>query len=249
MTHGAWSDDEDFWVGVAGVIYDEDRMARAGRDVEQVLALLGVTGPARVLDLCCGPGRHTAQLAARGHDVVGVDRTGAYVGMARELAARTGVRPELVHADARDFVATPAVDVVLNLWTSFGYFPDPADNLRMLKNARASLADGGVMMLQTRSRETLLRHHPVPREWEERDGVLMLAETRVLPGWDKVTGRWVVVDADGRRDYPWTAWLYTGDRLAAMFVEAGFSSVDLHGGFDGRPYDGDAKFLVAVARA
>ena len=79
--------------------------------------------------------------------------------------------------------------MVLNLWTSFGYFPDPADNLLMLKNARASLADGGVLMLQTRSRETYLGHHPSPRTWEERDGILLLEESWVLDDWRRVAGR------------------------------------------------------------
>ena len=244
-----WSDAEEFWVGVADVIYDDARIARADREVTEIEALLGLDRPVRVLDLACGPGRHSVQLARRGYDVVGVDRTAAYIGMAKELAASTGVSPELVQADSREFVADPPVDVVLNLWTSFGYFEDPADNLRVLRNARASLgADGGVLMLQTRSRETIARHHPVPRTWEERGGKLLLSETRVLPGWDKVTGRWIVVDDRGRRDYPWTAWLYGGPDLSALMREAGFASVELYGAFDGRPYDGDAKYLVAVAR-
>ena len=245
---GDWADDEEFWTGITGVIYDEHRMERAGTDVAQLTALLGMDAPTRVLDLCCGPGRHSVQLAKLGHDVVGVDITGSYLDIGRQLAERHGVRPEFVQADGRQFVATPSVDVALCLWTSFGYFEDPADNLLMLKNARASLADGGVMMLQTRSRETLARHHPVPRVWDEKDGKLLLAETKPVDGWNRVTGRWIVVDEAGRRDYPWTAWLYAGDQLAAMFHEAGFSSVSLYGGFDGRPYDGDAKFLVVVAR-
>ena len=249
IEHPSWSDEESFWVGAAPLMYDQQRLARAAREVDEITALLGIDSPRRVLDLCCGPGRHVVELARRGHDVVGVDRTAAYVHTAREAARAAGVTPELIRSDAREYVCRPPVDVVLNLWTSFGYFPDPADNLLMLKNARASLADGGVLMLQTRSRETYLGHHPSPRTWEERDGILLLEESWVLDDWRRVAGRWVLVDAAGRRDYPWMAWLYTGDNLAELLVEAGFGSVELYGSFTGRPYDRDAKYLVAVARA
>ena len=116
-----WSDEESFWVGATPL--NVARTGWPGRPARWTArACSAYDSPRRVLDLCCGPGRHTVELARRGHEVVGVDRTAAFLDTAREAARAAGVAPELIRSDARDFVCRPPADVVLNLWTSFGYF-------------------------------------------------------------------------------------------------------------------------------
>lgn len=95
-----------------------------------------------MLDLCCGPGRHVLEFARRGFRVTGVDRTQRYLEAARATALSEGLAVELVQADMRDFSRPPTFDLALNLFSSFGYFAEAADDLQVLKNLNASLAPG-----------------------------------------------------------------------------------------------------------
>ncbi|MGW7074689.1 class I SAM-dependent methyltransferase [Streptomyces sp. NPDC054866] len=243
-----WSTSEDFWAELQDVIFDEDRMHRGDREAVELEKLVGLDSPSRIVDMCCGPGRHAIPLARRGHHVIGVDNTRRYLDSAKELAENEGVRASFIHADARHYRSSPPADLVLNLWSSFGHFADPADNLRVLQQAYLSLRKGGLFVLHVRSRETHSARLTAERSWTERDGVLYLEERCVVDDWRRVRGRWIVVDGAERRDFPYEAWLYSGEELRAMLGQIGFKTVTLYGDFTGAPYGQQAKHLVAVAQ-
>ncbi|MEU3660270.1 class I SAM-dependent methyltransferase [Streptomyces sp. NPDC032940] len=247
-TDGEWSVREQFWTGLHDFMFDEDRIHRGQREAAQIAALLSLSTPARIVDLCCGPGRHAVPLARLGHRVTGVDSTGSYLDSARARALAEGVTAEFVQADAREYRADPAADVVLNLWSSFGYFTEQADNVRLLGQAYSSLREGGAFLLHVRSRETFPARTNDGRVWLERDGMLFLEERAVVDDWRRIRGRWIVVSDGRRQDYPYTSWLYSGQEITDMLRSVGFSHVSLHGDFSGAPYDQHAKHLVAVAR-
>jgi SAM-dependent methyltransferase len=98
---------------------------------------------ARVLDLACGPGRHAVLLQARGHHVVGLDRSHAALGAARKRAPGAS----WVRADLRALpLRVGSFDAVLSLWQSFGYF-DEEGNRDALRRIRDLLrADGALIM-------------------------------------------------------------------------------------------------------
>ena len=70
----------------------------------------------------------TLELSRRGYRVTGVDRTESYLGEARRRSDDQGLEVEWVRADMRSFARPEAFDVVLNMYTSFGYFEDAADD-------------------------------------------------------------------------------------------------------------------------
>jgi 2-polyprenyl-3-methyl-5-hydroxy-6-metoxy-1,4-benzoquinol methylase len=81
-----WHEQDTFWDTVAPVLFVERRWSDAPVEVEQVVSLLGIEPGARVLDLCCGVGRHSLELARRGFHVTGVDRTRPYLDRASRQA-------------------------------------------------------------------------------------------------------------------------------------------------------------------
>jgi SAM-dependent methyltransferase len=98
----------------------------------------------RLLDLCCGPGRHAAALAERGYDVTGIDRDPAVIERARELC---GSRATLIQADVRRLADLAQVwDSIIIMWASFGYFT-PHENLELLAEIRRHLAPRGRLVL------------------------------------------------------------------------------------------------------
>src|SRR5438132_4320356 len=138
-------------------MFSADRIADATFETKQAVALAKPRGKF-VLDLCCGPGRCAIPLAKRGFAVTGVDRTKFLLDKARSLAKRSRARVEWIQADMRDFVRPGAFDLVLNLYTSFGYFDDKAEDVQVLRNMLTNLRPGGKCVIEAAGKEYLARN-------------------------------------------------------------------------------------------
>ena len=106
----AWYQEESFWRHGYPFMFSEEAFARGAQEAERALALSGVEARL-VLDLCCGPGRHTVPLALKGIDVTAVDLSPFLLERAKENAGKANVTPEFVLADMRTFVRPDTFDV------------------------------------------------------------------------------------------------------------------------------------------
>jgi SAM-dependent methyltransferase len=242
-----WHEDDRFWQMRGRFHFGPKVWERAPEEVEQALALLDVAPGAAVLDLCCGIGRHSIELARRGFRVTGVDRTRVYLDEARERAAAEGLDIEFVEEDARVFRREAAFDAAINMFTSFGYFEDQADDRRVLQNVRSSLRQGAPLLMDTLGKERLARIF-TPRSWEEADGVLMLAERTMEDDWTMARNREIYIDGTDRWEITWRHRIYSAAELKALLMGEGFGEVRVFGDLAGAPYDQNAMRLVALAR-
>jgi SAM-dependent methyltransferase len=115
--------------------------------VGDILRLLDLGVGARLLDAGCGQGRHLRQFLACGLEAIGLDFSGDMLAAAR----RSGL-PEtsLVQGDIRrPPFPDDSFDAVASLFTAFGFFDDPAEDLTALKAFRRSLRPGGWLVLET----------------------------------------------------------------------------------------------------
>lgn len=85
-----WFQNPDFWLAHYGRMFTDERTARAEGEFAAIEALANVAHPAQVLDLGCGPGRHSVALACRGYAVTGVDLTTQYLTLPRSGQKRPG---------------------------------------------------------------------------------------------------------------------------------------------------------------
>jgi SAM-dependent methyltransferase len=243
----SWHEDDTFWKETLPVLFPESRVQEAQQEVEQILALAKVPPGAAVLDLCCGIGRHSLELARRGFCVTGVDRTQAYLELASAAAKREALSLELVREDMRTFRRDESFDAVLNLFTSFGYFEDPRDDQRVADNVYASLRPGGVLVMQLMSKEVLARIFRT-RDWYEQDGLLVLEERKVRNSWSWIESRWTLISEKRRIDLDLSHRLYSASELTLVLQGCGFGEVAACGDLDASPYDEKANRLVVVAR-
>ncbi|MGW5677440.1 class I SAM-dependent methyltransferase [Streptomyces sp. NPDC003860] len=211
-------------------------------------ALLDFPPGSRVLDLCCGPGLFVVPLARRGHRVTGVDLSEPMLARARTACADAGVSAELLRADMLHHVRPAAYDVVLNVFTSFGYFADPADNLQVLRNARRSLAPGGQLVVDVMGKEVLAGWIGRPQVVDLPDGAYVVQRDTVLDSWRRLRTDWTLVRGDSARTASIHSFLYSAAELHDLFRAAGFDSVSTYGDFDGGPYDQHSRRLVVVGR-
>jgi SAM-dependent methyltransferase len=242
-----WFEDEDFWRELYPYMFPPERLAAAADEVAQILAIAEFSGHT-VLDLCCGPGRHSVAFAARGYDVTGVDRSPLLLDKARQRGIENGAAIEWVLDDMRRFVRPAAFGLACSLFTSFGYFETEEDDLRVLRNVHESLKSGGIFVMELISKEHLARAWESTRSSEFPDGTRLIQQAQVRNDWSRIHCEWIVI-RDGRaRTFRFEHTAYSGRELKDRLLQCGFHDVRLFGNLHGAPYGLDAARLVAVAR-
>ena len=244
---GEWFEDEEHWRDSFELTFNPVRLAAGEGDVDQIIALTGCQDGA-VLDLCCGPGRLTIPLAARGYDVTGVDLTECLLDKARARALEADVRVRWVREDMRRFVEPDRFTLALCLHVSFGYFEDRAEDVVVLRNLLEGLAPGGTLVLECAGKESLALHFASFTGWRNEVGTTVFMRRRIVGDWNRTENELFVVEQELPRWFPYTLNLYSGQEIKQHLLDVGFSDVELYGDLAGNPYDHTATTLLAVAR-
>jgi SAM-dependent methyltransferase len=230
-------------------LYERADLERGGTQVSQALALLDLRPPARILDVCCGYGRHAVELARRGFQVTGVDLSEVQVRRAVQHATAVGMRAvAFVVGDARALPVRGPFDAAINMFLSFGYFATDAESQAMLDGIGRVLRPGGRLLIDFWNREHEIRAFQ-PTVVDRRDDDILEIEDW---SFDPLAGRlnWVntVIFPDGRREaWRYSIRAYTAAEVRAMLEAAGFRLTGLYGSLAGDPYDMDAEAAVFVA--
>lgn len=222
---------------------------RTAREVEGIVGLLGIAPGARVLDLCCGQGRHAIPLALRGYRVTGLDLSETLLDHARAEAARLGAAVRWAHGDASQLPFVEEFDAVINVFTSFGYFESDDENQAVLAQVYKALRPGGLFLLDLMHRDALMRYYQPYGVTHGEGGTLITEERR----FDQLRGRSHVhvtlILADGRRsEHDYSMRAYTPSELATMFARAGLEVAASYGGLDGSSLTLESRRLVMLGR-
>jgi SAM-dependent methyltransferase len=240
-----WHEDDTFWETWGPLMFNPNKIAAAKEEMEKVIVLTELKPGESVLDLCCGVGRCSLELARNGFNVTGVDRTTSYLAQARKQAEQENLDVEFFQDDMRRFVRPESFDCVISMYTSWTYFEDPDEDKQVILNAYSSLKPGGKLVIQTHGKETLARIFQ-ERGWDERDGVIWLQEREVRNNWSWMWNRWILLKGNERIEGEITHRLYAGSEIVALLTECGFSRVDIFGDLDGSPYNQNARQLITV---
>ncbi len=240
-----WFEDKTFWNKLYPFLFTGQKLEAAESEVESVLELAGLE-QGDVLDLACGPGRHSVALAKRGFRVTGVDLSPFLLRKARERARAENVDVEWVQEDMRRFVRPEGFDLAISLFTSFGYFESRDDDLKVLRNIHQSLRGGGALVIEMAGREPLARGFQATTSKELADGRLLVERHQVVDDWN-LKNELIVIEDDTATTFRFEVRTYSGQELKDRLLEAGFADVRLLGGYDRSEYGLDAERLVAVA--
>ena len=129
---------------------------RTAREVDFLLSELVLPPRARVLDVGCGFGRHSIELARRGYRVVGIDPSAAMIAAAQErmrnLAASVSISTPLdvtfYPLDGQSFVADGQFEAAICLMTTLGQISEHGDNRSMVARIYANLRPGGQLVVR-----------------------------------------------------------------------------------------------------
>jgi len=214
-----------------GDIVDDRNITR--NEVDLFSSILGLSSDDKILDLCCGQGRHSIELAARGFkQVEGIDRSHYLIQRAKANAKKDSIKVRFREGDARKLPFSPdSFKSVMILGNSFGYFETVQDDLRVLKEVFRVLQPWGKLLIDITDGD-YMREHYQPRSWEWIDKKMFVCRERSLSAdGDRLISREVIthVEKGVVEDQFYAERLYTPGKLVDLISSAGFSDFSVHG--------------------
>lgn len=202
-------------------------------DIDLLIEKTGIKPDDHVLDLCCGQGRHSLELASRGyHYVTGVDRSRYLIRLARKRAKNLGLAIAFSEGDARKFrLPESSRDCVFLMGNSFGYFEREEDDIAVLDSVKKVLKSKGKLVLDIVD-GNWMREHFEPRSWEWIDQNHFVCRERSLATDGKrIVSREVITNAEMGviADQFYAERLYTFEEISSLLETLGFSDIKNHG--------------------
>lgn len=223
------------------------------QQVDFLVDQLGLKGGERILDLACGFGRHSIELAERGFSVVGVDITKDYIEFANETARQKQLEAEFILSDIRDLTFAGEFDVIINMGDgAIGYLENDAENLKIFDVIARALKPEGKHFMDIMNADYAEHHFPC-QLWDEGDKCLTLSKFE----WDKETK----IMLYGQEDYLYgqtlkkpnieqgnPTRLYNLSEIETIMHERGLALRDSFADFTGKKASADSKQLMVYSQ-
>lgn len=225
------------------ILYKNRDFKEAEKFLNNLVHKLEIDKNTKILDLACGKGRHSVYLNSLGFDVVGLDLAANSIEEANKSKS-DGLSFD-TH-DMRNEIPYGPYDLVLNAFTSFGYFSNPKDDVKTLNNVHQSLTDEGIFVFDFLNVD-YVEQHLVASEVKEIDGVVFNLDRQIKDG---SIVKDITFNADDK-EYKFQervdALKY--HRFIEYFKEVGFDIIHQFGDYDLNLYDKmNSKRLILIAK-
>jgi SAM-dependent methyltransferase len=244
-SHEAIRDDwyRDTFGAFYPVIYAHRTVEAAAPEARFAIERSRLTPRDHVLDLCCGNGRHMVHLLSVTPHVVGLDYSPHLLDHARKMIGPQG---ELVRADMRAIPFVDTFDVVVNFFTSFGYFFSPEENAAVVTGIARALKPGGRFFLDYINKNWA--EQTLEPESERRQGPYRIHERRWIDD-ERVNKVTQVYEGDALvQELSESVRLYSLGELLTLLGEGGLRVEAVYGDHTGVPMDAFKPRMIAVGR-
>ena len=229
----------DWWSRIFNHLYLKtdgdvvDDLAITSQEIDLFLNILKLSPEDKILDLCCGQGRHSLELGRRNFkNVEGLDRSHYLIQKAKTQEKKEDVNIRFREGDARKIPYTPdCFDTVMILGNSFGYFETIQDDLRVLKEVFKILKPWGKLLIQITDGEYLSKNFQ-SRSWEWIDKKHFVCRERSLSlDNQRLISREIIshIEKGMIADQFYAERLYSQESLSHLLETTGFSDITFHG--------------------
>jgi len=167
---------------------------------------------------------------------------------ARRKARAAKIKVEWIQMDMRDFARENVFDLVLSMFTSFGYFDDKDEDSLVLRNIFNSLRSGGVFLIDVMGKERLAKILQPTTSDILPSGTKLIQRHEIFDEWTRIQNEWILIRNGRAKSFKFHHTIYSGQELRDRMTQVGFKDVRLYGNLDGDEYGPNALRLIAVAR-
>lgn len=241
-----WYNDDKLWEMFYDCMFDEDSFKLAESQSQNLMSLLN--HPVKsILDVGCGPGRHCLALSKMDYDITGIDSSSFLLSKAQQTADGLGLACRYELADMLAYKVPKPVDLIINMFNSFGYFDSPEKNQAFVNRCYENLKDNGTFIIDTVGKETLARQIEPVHLSEYQNGDIRIERPLLIDNMQIFSNEWILIQGDKAFRRSYQHYVYTPIELSHMCYKAGFNHVEIYGSLMGDDYDLDSDRLVIVA--
>lgn len=215
-------------------VYQHRNEKEAETLVDLIIENVCLPDSGSVLDLACGTGRHARLFAARGYKVTAVDLSRKMLDVARSKSYQENLEINFIQQDLRHFSYSGHFDLIINLFTSFGYFDSDEENMGIFRKAYDNLQDDGYFVIDFFNRY-FLEKNLIARS-EDKAGDAAIIQTRRFEGLRVI--KEISIKKNGHsRNYTESVRMFSADELSEELNKIGFAIEKTFGDFQGNQYD------------
>jgi cyclopropane fatty-acyl-phospholipid synthase-like methyltransferase len=162
-------------------LYQDRNIEEAQFFLQNLIKNLSIKQSDHILDIACGRGRHALYLAEQGFQVTGIDLSPNSILYAQQAAKKEHLNATFYVHDMRE-ATDEKVGVILNVFTSIGYFEDAKDNTKAIRAFYDSLVDGGVAIIDF-LHVPQVKKHWVADEIVTKNDITFTLKRTFVDGW------------------------------------------------------------------
>ena len=201
----------------------------------------------RILDLACGQGRYSRLLANLDHSVAGLDLSEELLASARSRLEKEPVRAGgnlwFVRADKRLIPFCGSFDLVINMFTSFGYFHEDEENRKVLLSVACALRPGGRFLIDYLNRDRVIENL-VEQDVHTQGELTVTQSRRISPDGLRVEKNIRMEGPRGSDSWSESVRLYSTREMEEMLTCSGLEVEKLIGSYRGEPFAHDSARLI-----
>jgi SAM-dependent methyltransferase len=212
-------------------------------DVDFLEKTFAVKPGARLLDVPCGNGRHSIELAQRGYRTTGIDLSQEFL-----AAARAGLDADWRFGDMRTPGLEPsAFDGAFCFGNSFGYL-DYAGAGAFLSSMADALQPGAKLVIETGVCAESILPTLVAKRWHRFGDLLIVSENRYDAAASRLDIEYTFLRDGTIETRPAASYVFTVAEIGRMLESAGFKVLAHHSGLAGEPYQLGSPRLIIIAQ-
>lgn len=217
------------------------------KEVDFIIDIIKPKKKDKILDLCCGYGRHSIEIAKRGYKIAGFDYSEYLLNIAKYNAEKENLKIGFIQGDTRKLNFKNEFNLIINIFTSFGYFKDDKDNEKVIKNISLALKPGGKFLIDTINRDYIIKNFR-PQSSSKIGNIIVMEETKFDILKSRTITKKVIIEDKERKEYNYGLRIYTYKEFENILNNAGLSIVESYGNFDKQKFDVDAPRMIIVAK-
>lgn len=199
-----------------------------------------------ILDIACGAGRHSILFAQKGLKVTAIDLSKKLIHLAKQSSNELKLKINFIICDLRALPIVKQFDLVVNLFTSFGYFDDDDENYNIVRTAFKHTKKNGYFILDYFN-SAFVRNNLIPVTVENLPGG-MITQHRSIEG-NRVIKKISVENKNGKKQYLESVRLYDKVEIEKIISETGFKILYEFGNFRGNAFDlKDSERIIIIAK-
>ncbi len=224
-------------------VYRHRDQKEANELAQLVINNIDVSKVKNVLDMAAGSGRHAVIFAKKGFNVTAVDLSENLISIGKQNAEIDNVKIDFVHSDIRHFNPNIKYHLILNLFTSIGYFEKDEENYFILSKAYKLLENNGYFVLDYFNKR-FVENNLVPSTVDEFDGSV-ITQNRFIKG-ERIIKE-ITIDNKGKiNKYFESVRMFSKDELINMLQKLGFRIIKTFGDFMGNSFELESSPRIII---